>query len=264
MQEPRVNEPKGRQTLCNLYKLNDFTCIESIENSKSLLLNNFFQKDHKKLFVKHFTSFETAKRVKKNSKLYESVECQPLVKSTLQRNRAQTCRKRSKTCITNQSHVKIQTSNATTKTPTPNCDYRQLEKTYSSSFNDGNNDCINKNINKNSPTEWYIVLASNCYRNGFQLHVNHLDECSKNLGELERKPAQAVILRLPLSALFFRSPSPLPPSITIESSESVVSLMSSLVVCSSSKSIKSASLCDKTYSSNLFSDKIRVIVAHIK
>lgn len=172
--------------------------------------------------------------MKKSSKLHESVEYRPLVKSTLQRDRAQTCRKKSQTCITNQSHVEIQTSNATTKTPTSNCGYRQLEKTYSSSSNDGNNDCMHKNINKSNLTEWYIVLASNCYRSGFQSHVNHLDECSKNFGELQKKPTQTVFLRLPLSALFFRSPS--------------------LVVCSSPKSIKSASLCDK---SNLFSDKIK-------
>lgn len=126
-------------------------------------------------------------------------------------------------CTTNQqkSHVGIRT--VTTKAAPPNCSCnRQQGKTYSrhidtstssknrqnhSSSYDDNHDCINHN-NSNSnhidtnKSGWYIQLASNCYRNGFQLHVNHLDEWSKHPCLVQRKPIQVLsVLRLPSSAL---------------------------------------------------------------
>lgn len=268
LQEPTTNVPRGRQTLCNLHRPNDIASVNVIENSTNSLINRLLQRGNKKSFAKHFTSFETTNRINQtntNFNLNESVGCRPSVEPTLQRHKAQTCRRRSqKQTTTNQSHVEIRTSNATTKTPAPNCNYRQVRKTYSNSTNNGNHDCINNNniTNTNTKTEWYIELASNCYRNGFQLHVNHLDECSKHPCVLQRKPAQAAFLRLPSSALLFRSSSSLssspssvlvrPPS-TIESCDSAISLL-----CSSPKSITVASHCDKTYSNNSFSDKIPI------
>lgn len=131
-------------------------------------------------------------------------------------------RRRRRACTTNQqqqkSHVGIRT--VTTKTAPPNCNYnRQQRKTYSdnidtdgnnknnqnhSSSNDDNRDCIKSSSNTidTNKTGWYIHLASNCYRNGFQLHVNHLDEWSKHPCLVQRKPIQVLsFLRLPSSAL---------------------------------------------------------------
>lgn len=138
------------------------------------------------------------------------------------------CRQKSerRACTTNEqkSHVGIRT--VTTKTAPLNCN-RQQGKTYSSntdtdrsnknknnqnhsSSNDDNRDCININNTSSSSSNhidtnksgWYIHLASNCYRNGFQLHVNHLDAWSKHPCSVQRKPIQVLsVLRLPSSAL---------------------------------------------------------------
>lgn len=191
----------------------------------------------------------------------------PFVAVTLQRHTAQTCRRRNQPCTTNRSHVELRTSNATTKPlpTTPNCNYRQRpRKTYRSTqaSNDDNHDCINNRIdNKTTSTnsEWYIELASSCFRNGFELHVNHLDQCAKHPSFVQRKPAPAPFLRLPSSV--FRSPSPPspPPSSSpttskqsppaIDSCDSAVSLVADLVACSSSQpiTVASSSHCKQTH-----------------
>lgn len=250
--------------MCNLYRPNGIHCDrQSVEldnndsfGSTSSLINRLFQKGHKKAFAKCFASSETVNRInrinrpKANNKLFDTVESRPLV----HQQTAQTCQRRSQkqTCTTNQSHVEIGTS--TTKTPAPNCNYRQHRETYIG--NDDNHDCIN-NIDTNK-IEWYIELASNCYRNGFQLHVNHLDECSKHPIVLQKKPVQAAVLRLPSLALLCRTLQPSAQSKQNERSAGAVSFAPDLVVCPSFESTAFAAHCDKQhYLRDLFSDETK-------
>lgn len=249
-----MNIQKGRQIFCNLKQLNDIRNVDIVDETFDLtssLINRLFQKGHKKAFVKCFASFETTNPLNQlkatNCKLHESHRSWP----SLQHN-PQTCRKncQKKTCTTKQSHVENRNT-STTKTSTPNHNNysEHWRKTYSSS-NDDNHDCIN-NIDTNN-TEWYIELASNCYRNGFQLHVNHLDECSKHPCIIQSKPAIASsFLRLPSSALVYRTSQPkrnIP-------SAGAVSLTPDLVLCSSLKSITlSAHKFDKNCANNTICD----------
>lgn len=250
-----------------------------------------FEAHQKRSFIKHFTSFETANQINQvntNCKLNESTECRPFGEVTLKRHTAKTCRRRNRTCTTNQFHVEFRTSNATTKVipTTLNCNCRQSQrKTYQSTHtsNDDNHNCINNRINNknssiNSQSDWYTELASNCLRNGFELHVNHLDQCSKHPSFVQSKPAQASFLRLPSS--LFRSPSlpssspttskrsplPSPSPSANESCDSAVSLVADLVACSSSQTITVdfSSHFDKTHCS-LYSvncDQIRENQCH--
>lgn len=55
-----------------------------------------------------------------------------------------------------------------------NCHRSNAIDEHINKWNDDNN-CICNKCN-----DWYIKLASNCYRNGFQSHLNYLDNCSKN------------------------------------------------------------------------------------
>lgn len=199
-------------------------------------LNRLVQKGRQKDLTQLFTSFESiacnakASQIKPN--LFQSIASSwPLVE-----HRAKTCyirpppptrcccrrvRRKSErqTCTTSQQKSHVENRTVTTKTATPNCNnyYRQQRKTYSSSdidtsqsnknnqnhsTNDDNRNCINKKNIDSNKTGWYIHLASNCYRNGFQLHVNHLDEWSKHPCSVQRKPIQVQsFLRLPSSAL---------------------------------------------------------------
>lgn len=238
----------GRQTLCNFRRANDISSIESSEDSSiSTLLNRLIQKNHKHNIIQtSFTSFESIKRpesLNNKSKSFESINKWASIE-----HRSQTCHRKihQQRCITNQNkHIEIPT--VTSKTPTLNCNYRQTEKTYSGKRNDGNYDCINNDDTNN--IEWYIQLASNCYRNGFQLHVNHLDKWSKHPCVLQKKPAQVPLLRLPSSALLSSRPPSIDLSITI-------STVADLVVCSSPKSIQSvAPHCDNNYLNNAPSDR---------
>lgn len=246
-QESTTHVRKGRQTLCNLRQQSDFSSVESNEDSlTSELLNRLIQKGYKHDIIQtSFTSFESTNRLNPpKSKSFDSVRSWPSLE-----HKAQTCRR------TNQKQT------CTTKTPPPNCSYRHHRKTYSSNHQnrskstsrdrgsyDGNSNCINIDTNN---TEWYIQLASNCYRNGFQLHVNHLDEWSKHPCVLQRKPEQVPVLRLASSALLSRSQ-----SIPIDLS-ATVSTVADLVECSSSKSIRVASShCDKTDSNTAPSDRL--------
>lgn len=246
--------------MCNLYRSNGIHCDrQSFEldnesfDSTSSLINRLFQKGHKKVFAKCFASFETANRInrpKANNNSLDSVVSRPLV----HQQTAQTCQRRSQkqTLTTNQSHVETRTS--TTKTPAPNCNYEQQRKTYIG--NDDKHDCIN-NIGANQ-IEWYIELASNCYRNGFQLHVNHLDECSKHPSVIQKKPVQAAVLRLPSLALLCH---PLQRSVQSERSErnvlnaGAVSFVPDLVVSPSFESIAFSAHCDQYHSRDLYSDE---------
>lgn len=250
---------RGRQTLCNAHRTSDIASVDLIEKRPTIsvidrFIENSLEKQH---LIKHFTSFD-ANRINKasvNFKLFESIECCPSVDV----HKAQTCRKRSqrKTCTTNKSHVETKTS--TTKTSTPNCNYKQHRKTYSGSYDD-NHDCINIDTNK---TEWYIQLASNCYRNGFELHVNHLDKCSKNSSTKPATtlaaptppspPPAVAFLRLPSSALFCRSE-----QTHFDLNSETVSLVTDLVVCSSPKSVRVAPHGDIKFTPiKSFSDKTR-------
>lgn len=290
---------KGRQTLCNINRPNDITADQIVEsNSKTIesitkLINYLFRKVGKNSFTSIEPTTTTSinrKNHQPNTKLktLESVGFLPSKQSSLlqRRHKAQTCRRlnrRSKkhTCTaTNQSHVEIRTINATTKTPAPpNCNYTQSKKkTYSNSVNDDNCDCINSNNNKNNKTnnkqihthcksEWYIELASNCYRNGFQSHVNHLDECSKHSSVHQRNTAKIVLpsfLRLPSSAFISSHLLQSTPTHSIQSidrSVSSVNLIPDLVRCSSSSSLSEsitiAAYCDKNYSNYSFSDNVQ-------
>lgn len=248
---------KGRQTLCNVNRPDDIvSSVDLIEKRSTIsLIDRLIQNAHQtqqpiKSVASHETATNRINQPNVNLKLFESVECWPSVRQ----QKAQTCQKKSqkKTCTTNQSHFETQTS--TKKTPAPNCNYKQNRKTYSGRC-DGNPDCINIDTNT---AEWYIQLASNCYRNGFELHVNHLDECSKNPSVLCAKPVPAKaaaaaepFLRLPSSALFHRSE----PTQFNSNSDTKFSLVADLVVCSSPKSVRVAPHCNTKYSSNSLSDK---------
>lgn len=261
--------PKRRQKLCNIDRPEDIADVRIVENpikSTSSLINQcLFNRGNKKLLA----SFKTTNRLKQANvyfKLLESVgSLRPssAVEPLQRRHKARTCRRWSQkqTFVTiNQSHIETRTTNAIpTTSATSNCDYRQPKKT-SSSY-DGNRDCIKtSNIDaESSKTEWYIELASNCYRNGFQFHVNHLDECSKRSSVIQRKPPQATFLRLPSLALLLSSRSFHP--IQIQSSDRAVSSVSDIVPCSSSKSIAISTPlhCEKKYSvrNNSIDDQIK-------
>lgn len=98
-----------------------------------------------------------------------------------------------------------------------NCHRSNAIDEHINKWNDVNH-CISNKCN-----DWYIELASNCYRNGFQSHLNYLDNCSKyqripiqQTEQLKRateikptKAAAATILHLPSAALLHRSSEPL-------------------------------------------------------
>lgn len=222
--ESTINVRKGRQTLCNFHRPNDLYGVAQASGKTPLTINTstaLLQKGHQKDRTQLFASFQSiacnakASPIKPN--LFQSIaSCWPEYRAqtsyfchTLSPSTSRCCCRRQQ-----KSHVGIRT--VTTKTAPPNCNYnRQQRKTYSgnidtdksnrnnqnhSSSSDDNRDCIN-NIDTNK-TGWYIHLASNCYRNGFQLHVNHLDEWSKHPCLVQRKPVQVLsFLRLPSSAL---------------------------------------------------------------
>lgn len=210
---------KGRQTLCNLYEPNG---IDRIDQSETSQLRRLLEKVHKKALSKIGTSLETPNHIdQSNRKLLELLGSWPAVLNR---------RSQQQTCTTKQSHVEHRATN----TPPPNCNYRRASKKTYSSY-DGNRDCINIDTNK---TEWYIQLASNCYRNGFELHVNHLDECAKHHSVFQREPVPpATPFRLPSSAL-----------LSATRSRSLASQVPDLAVRSSSNSIDSH--CDKECSNS--------------
>lgn len=257
MQESTANVRKGRQTLCNLLQPNDIYSNELTENhSTSQQKNGSKQKARKNGITSPCTSFDAKNRgnlTNTKLKIIESIQSRP----SNGQHWTQTCQKKfqKKTCTTNRSHVGIQT--VTTKAPAPNCNYRQHRKTDSNTStnshrnNDSIDDCININTNK---TDWYIQLASNCYRNGFQLHVNQLDERSKHpcVAPQTKSSPSPTFLRLPSSALLPRAQS------TQITANDTVSWIPDLVVCSSLKSIRVAPHCDKTYSStNTFDERFK-------
>lgn len=257
LQGSTANAGKGRQTLCNIRQPNDICSSELTENHSIAEQKNCLnQKVRKNGITTPSTSFDAINRVNLPNaklKLIESIES----RRSNEPHRAQTCQRKiqKQTCTTKRSHVEIQT--VTTKTPAPNCNYRQHQKTYSNTSHnnnhrntDGNDDCINIDTNK---TDWYIQLASNCYRNGFQLHVNHLDEWSKHpcVAPQSTKSTTSPFLRLPSSALLPRAQS------TPIDSNDTVSWIPDLVVCSSLKSIRVAPHCDQNYSNNTFDERLK-------
>lgn len=230
--ESAINVHKGRQTRCNFRSSNDLLLISgaNILGEHSLTtttftavpsLNRRIQKVHQKDLTTLFTSFQPSAFNAKASSWPLAVEHFTQIYGRY-RYRCR-CRRRGRqsqrqACTTNQKKPPIESGTITTNTATPNYNYHlKKRKTYSyntgtsknkdtsshhsHSSCDDNCDCINSNIDTNK-TEWYIRLASNCYRNGFQLHVNHLDEWSKHPSLAQRKPTQVPsLLRLPSSAL---------------------------------------------------------------
>lgn len=259
MNESTTRTRPGRQKLCNFRRVSDISSIESTEDSSiSTLLNRLIRKNHKQNIIQtSFTSFESIQRpdsLNIKSKSFESVNKWASIE-----HRSQTCRRKNvhqQRCTTNQkSHIEFRT--VTSKTPTLNCNYRKTKKTYSdkglhirrnSNSYDSNYDSINNDTNN---IEWYIQLASNCYRNGFQLHVNHLDKWSKHPCVLQKKPAQLPLLRLPSTALLSSRPPSIDLSVTI-------STVADLVVCSSPKSIQSVAPLhyDNSYLNKAPSDRV--------
>lgn len=233
---------KGCQTLCNLNRSNDFhQVIRNSTESSNSLIKRVLEKGRKNCLC--FAS-QPKKRINQGKVSLNTIACGPLVQQL--NHNEQTYQRRltsdqKKTCTTNQLHVKICTINATTEPSTPNRN-KQAKKKIENSC-DNSNYCINKNNNNNNnqnnintirQSEWYIELASNCYRNGFELHVNYLDECAKHPTHIyQRESAQSTFLRLPslawLSCLRPNQPK----------CDRAVSLVTDTVVCCSSpKSIK--------------------------
>lgn len=189
-------------------------------------LNRWIQKSQRKDLTKLFASYQPNACNAKASSWPSPVErcAQTCGRYRCRRRRCGGRKSQRQTCTTNQQKSQIEIRTITTNTAAPNYNsYLKYRKTYSCDTDtsknnsnrtyhhhghsscDDNFDCINTNNNTTIDTnkaDWYVRLASNCYRNGFQLHVNHLDEWSKHPCLIQRKPPQVPsFLRLPSSAL---------------------------------------------------------------
>lgn len=226
-QESTINAHKGRQTLCCFRQPNDLYGGAETSGKNPLTtttipsLNRLIQKGRREELTKLFASFEPNACNAKASSCPLSTEhwaqtCgRYRCRSRHRRHFCGRVRKSEWQSCTSKSHTETRT--VTTNRAAPNCNYhRHQRKTHSNksatntstsqcnqthSSCDDHCDCINNTIDTTKP-EWYIRLASNCYRNGFQLHVNRLDEWSKHPTLVQRKPTPLLAgLRLPSSAL---------------------------------------------------------------
>lgn len=138
------------------------------------------------------------------------------------------------------------TSRNTNFNKTVCCNQQQQQQQHKTHTNNRDDD-YDKNNN-----EWYIQLVSHCYRNGFEAHINYLNECSKQHSILQRESAQTHNhLRILSSTLLPRYK----PIKSIDSLNSIVSCVSNIGVYSSSKSVAVALNCDRNFISSFNTKK---------
>lgn len=255
-EETTPTTKRGRQTLCNSIQQ------RGIGNDELIKIRSAKTFDQLLALIKR-----QSKRHSKNNRSEIDVFCTSN-NSTIDGNRKFVSKSPEETSATSVIPVnstvrrnfttKKHRSQFETKAPANYCNSLEHRTIHKSNQNRSGHVSIN-NQNK---TDWFIELASDCYKSGFQLHLNYLNECAKNHRITIRKQNKSIepsicqtsstILHLPSSALFRRSVSTEALTQSIALSDSA-SCASDIVSCTLKNSKKPH--CDR-HTNPLINDRL--------